>query len=73
MKQIRITLTEQILIDLQNMIGEIPTKWGNPLVNILIPNAQETSIGGIAGTLEESDPIGGGGGGGAPKPKPTQE
>lgn len=44
MKQIRITLTEQQWIDLQNLIGEIPTKFGNPLINILIPNAQESVI-----------------------------
>jgi len=49
MKQFKITLTEQQWTDLQNLIGEIPTKFGNPLVNLLIPNAQES-------TLEEPKP-----------------
>lgn len=53
MKQIRITLTEQQWVDLQNLIGEIPTKFGNPLVNLLIPNAQETLSGGIAGAIQD--------------------
>lgn len=59
MKQFRITLTEQQWIDLQNLIGEIPTKFGNPLVNLLIPNAQESQelesppVGGIAGAIQE--------------------
>lgn len=63
MKQIRITLTEQQWIDLQNLIGEIPTKFGNPLVNLIMPNAEESQI-------AESDPIGGGGSG--PQPPKTE-
>lgn len=48
------------------LIGEIPTKWGNPLLNLYVPKLEQT-------TLEDPTPIGGGAGGGAPKPKPSVE
>jgi hypothetical protein len=63
MKQFRITFTEQEMAQFEQLIGETPTKFGNPLINMYVPKLE---------TLEEDPkPIGGGGGGGAPKPKPN--
>lgn len=66
MKQFRITFTEQEMAQFEALIGEIPTKWGNPLLNLYVPKLEQT-------TLEDPTPIGGGAGGGAPKPKPSVE
>ena len=63
MKQFRITLTEELWNQFQNLIGEMPTKHGIPFLNIINPNLQET-------TLEDPRPIGGGGGGAPVKPNP---
>lgn len=49
-----IKLTEEQFIQFEQILGEIPTKWGNPLVNLYVPNTTTTE--------EEQD------GGGSPKP-----
>jgi len=62
MKKYIITLTEDKFNQFEAIIGEMPTKFGNPLINIYANSIE---------TLDETPkPIGGGGGGGAPKPKP---
>lgn len=65
MKKFRITFTEQEMAQFEQLIGEIPTKWGNPLLNLYVPKLETTEE-------DPPKPIGGGGGGGGPKP-PTQE
>lgn len=64
MKKFRITFNEQEMAQFEQLIGEIPTKWGNPLLNLYVPKLETTE--------EDPKPIGGGGGAGGPKP-PTQE
>lgn len=61
MKKFRITFTEQEMAQFEQLIGEIPTKWGNPLLNMYVPKLEET-------TEEDPKPIGGGGGAGSPRP-----
>jgi hypothetical protein len=53
MKQFKITLTEDQWNQFENLIGELPTKFGVPLLNMINPNLQ---------VAEETDtqPIGGG-------------
>jgi hypothetical protein len=53
MKQYKITLTEEQWNQFESLIGELPTKFGVPLLNMINPNLQST---------EETDhkPIGGG-------------
>jgi hypothetical protein len=63
MKQFKITLTEEQWNQFESLIGELPTKFGVPLLNIINPNLQSTE-------KTDPQPIGGGGGAGAPKPKP---
>lgn len=58
MKLIR--LTEEQFQQFESIIGEIPTKWGNPLVAIYAP---------VTTTEEDPKPIGGGGGGPVKPPK----
>ena len=65
MKQFKITLSEDQWNQFENLIGELPTKFGVPFLNMINPNLQST---------EETDPqpIGGGGGAGSPRPpKPS--
>ena len=62
MKTYRITLTEQQFQQFETIIGEMPTRFGNPLINIYANSVEIMT--------EDPKPIGGGGGGGAPKPKP---
>jgi hypothetical protein len=68
MKKFKLEFTQQEWQAVENLIGEIPTKFGNPLINMLIPKLQEAMI----ETEEKPKPIGGGSGGGAPKPKPSE-
>lgn len=63
MKLFRITLTEDQWNQFQTLIGELPTKFGVPFLNMINPNLQES-------TLEEPTPPVGGGGGSPIKPKP---
>lgn len=56
MKQFRITLSEDQWNQFQNLIGELPTKFGVPFLNIINPNLQESVF------EEPTQPIGGGGG-----------
>lgn len=44
MKQFRITFTEQEMTQFESIIGEIPTKWGNLLINLYVPKLQETIV-----------------------------
>lgn len=58
MKKYRITFNEQEMAQFEALIGEIPTKWGNPLLNLYVPKLETTESeppkkGGIAGALEE--------------------
>lgn len=63
MKQFRITFTEEQWNQFENLIGELPTKFGVPMLNMINPNLQTTE--------EDPKPIGGGGSGPQP-PKPTE-
>jgi hypothetical protein len=63
MKNYIITLTEQQFQQFESIIGEMPTRFGNPLINLYGNSLTVQDI-------EDPKPIGGGGGGGAPKPKP---
>ena len=64
MKKFKITFTEQELIQFEQLIGEIATKWGNPLINLYASKIE---------TLEEDTrPIGGGGGAPIPRPKKSE-
>jgi hypothetical protein len=40
MKQFKITLTEEQWTQFESLIGELPTKFGVPLLNIVNPNLQ---------------------------------
>jgi hypothetical protein len=40
MKQYKITLTEEQWSQFENLLGELPTKFGVPLLNIINPNLQ---------------------------------
>lgn len=63
MKQYRLLFTEQEWLQIENLIGEIPTKFGNPLINLLIPKLQEMkSTENVEPTESNPKPIGGGGG-----------
>jgi len=42
MKKYRLQFTEKEWTEVENLIGEMPTKFGNPLINLLIPKLQET-------------------------------
>lgn len=64
MKQFRITFTEQELAQFESLIGEIPTKWGNPLLNLYVPKLETVAS-------EGNPPIGGGGSG--PRPPELKE
>jgi len=44
MKQYRITFSEQEMAQFEALIGEIPTKWGNPLINMYAQRLQESTI-----------------------------
>mgnify|MGYP003629783870 CR=1 FL=1 len=41
MRKLKLEFTEQEWQEVENLIGEIPTKYGNPLINLLIPKLQE--------------------------------
>lgn len=63
MKQYRLLFTEQEWLQFENLIGEIPTKFGNPLINLLIPKLQEMKLPeNVQPTESDPKPIGGGGG-----------
>jgi hypothetical protein len=40
MKQYKITFTEEQWNQFENLIGELPTKFGVPLLNMINPNLQ---------------------------------
>ena len=40
MKKYKITLTEDQWNQFENLIGELPTKFGVPLLNMINPNLQ---------------------------------
>lgn len=71
MKQYRLLFTEQEWLQVESLIGEIPTKFGNPLINLLIPKLQEMKVPEEITTTEDPKPIGGGGGG-APRPPKSE-
>jgi len=79
MKTYRITLTEQQFQQFETIIGEMPTRFGNPLINIYANSVEIMTEDpkpirpvkmNTQNVYEDPRPIGGGGGGGAPKPKP---
>lgn len=44
MKNYRLQFTEAEWNAVENLIGEIPTKFGNPLINMLIPKLEEATL-----------------------------
>ena len=55
-----IKLNEDQIKQIESIILEIPTKWGNPLLNILGQGLETQN--------EDPKPIGGSNGGGSPRP-----
>jgi hypothetical protein len=53
MKQFKITFTEEQWNQFENLIGELPTKFGVPLLNMINPNLQ-------VGEETDKKPSGGG-------------